>query len=502
MRYIDNFLNAITMYRLVLYCLLVLAGLSILFAFTGVLPYSGLYMLLSFFVLAFAAYGFNMLLEKLWRIPANTESYAITSLILFFVLAPATTVFEFIALVLAVAVALAGKFLLAPRGKIVFNPAAFAAVVVGIPALTLPIWWIASPVMLIPTGVAGFLIARKIRRVTMVLVFVGAALLAALGRADFSVPLLPQAWDMIASGPLIFLASIMLTEPSTTPGTSRLRLFYAALVGILYGTPFSIWEFHNTPELSLLLGNLFSYATGFKTRLVLYLKEKKDLGSSLYEFVFVPNRKLQFSAGQYLEWTLGHDSPDTRGNRRYFTIASSPTEPELRIGVKIADKASSYKRALQELAPGEQVFAGQLAGNFTLPEDTSKKIVGIAGGIGITPFRSMVKQMLDRNERRDIVLFYAATDPSQFIYKDMFKDAEKLGLKTVYVLSGAKEIPAGWQGKTGFITKEMVEAEVGMASSRLYYLSGPNVMVENYSKLLRSMGVPYQHIKTDYFPGY
>jgi glycine betaine catabolism B len=503
MRYIDNFLNNITMYRLVLYGTAVLGALGIVFAFVGVLPFNGPLMLLSMAVLVFVAYAVNILFGKLFTVPVNSESSAITGFILFLVLAPASSIPEFGFLALAAVVAMASKFLLSPRGKIIFNPAALAAVLIGIPGLLAPIWWIASVGMTLPVLVVSFLIVRKVRRISMALVFIAVAvvgiLIANIGAGESWTG---QLAGVFVSWPILFFAGVMLTEPSTTPGTKNLRTLYAAFVGVLFVLPFNIGPLYNTPELALVIGNLFSYVIGFKQRAVLYLKEKIELGPMLYEFVFVPNRKISFAAGQYLEWTLSHSNTDTRGNRRYFTIASSPEEDVLRVGVKVADGASSFKRALSSLPEGGEVFAGQLSGNFTLPEDTNQKIVGIAGGIGITPFRSQVQHMLDTNQKRDFVLFYAAPDPAQFVYEEVFAQAEKLGVKIVYVLSGAKEIPASWQGKTGFITKEMIQQEVSDYQNRMYYLSGPNVMVENYVKLLRSMGVSRSRIKTDYFPGY
>ncbi|TGV95790.1 FAD-dependent oxidoreductase, partial [Mesorhizobium sp. M2E.F.Ca.ET.154.01.1.1] len=115
-------------------------------------------------------------------------------------------------------------------------------------------------------------------------------------------------------------------------------------------------------------------------------------------------RKLAFQAGQYLEWTLGLDRSDNRGNRRYFTVASSPTEQSVRLGVKFYPKSSAFKQALGTMRPGGTIHAAQLAGDFTLPSDPKIKIAFLAGGIGITPFRSMLQYLIDRNESRPIVV--------------------------------------------------------------------------------------------------
>ena len=120
---------------------------------------------------------------------------------------------------------------------------------------------------------------------------------------------------------------------------------------------------------------------------MLRLKEKVQLAPDIYDFIFVPTRKFAFAPGQYMEWTLGHDEPDSRGNRRYFTLASSPTENTLRLGVKFYQQSSSFKSALLAMDQQSEIVAAQVAGDFVLPDDPRQKCVFIAGGIGITPFR-------------------------------------------------------------------------------------------------------------------
>ena len=104
------------------------------------------------------------------------------------------------------------------------------------------------------------------------------------------------------------------------------------------------------------------------------------------------------------------------------------------MGVKFYDKPSTYKKTLISLNNGGIVVAGQLAGDFTLPEEKDKKLVFIAGGIGVTPFRSMIKYLVDNNEKRDIVIFYSNKRFNDIAYKDIFDQAEKkLALKLFIV---------------------------------------------------------------------
>src|SRR5438067_12955651 len=111
----------------------------------------------------------------------------------------------------------------------------------------------------------------------------------------------------------------------------------------------------------------------------------------MMNFVFKPSHRLAFEPGQYMEVTLAHAKPDSRGNRRFFTIASSPTEDYLNLGVRFYEDSSSFKKALSRIDGRTTIIAGQVGGDFTLPPDPRQKLAFIAGRIGITPFRRMWK---------------------------------------------------------------------------------------------------------------
>jgi glycine betaine catabolism B len=128
--------------------------------------------------------------------------------------------------------------------------------------------------------------------------------------------------------------------------------------------------------------------------------------------------------------------------------------------------------------------------------------VFIAGGIGVTPFRSMIKNMIENGTRRDAVLFYSAANTDEFVYKDIFKKAEELGVKSVYVYGGKEAPPKGWVGETGYITEAMIKKYAPDFKERTFYLSGPIAMVNNYKALLSGMGIGNLKIVTDYFPGF
>ncbi len=506
MKIIDNFLNGFTMYKVVLYGLLMLAGISILFGAFGLLYYKPLNLLGSLLILGITCYVSNELFARMLKAPTNSESYLITAIILFFIFDPLSKPEQALTLFLAGFIAMASKYVLAFKHKHIFNPAAVSAVILGLLGNGDALWWIGSDVLLPMVAIIGFLIVRKIRRFSMVLSFMAAATIsiAFVGVVfNKTVPLdaITQAY---ISFPLVFFAIAMLTEPLTTPPRNNLRIIYAVIVGLLFGAQFEIGPLFSTPELALVMGNIFSFAVSPKQRLQLLLKEKRQLASGMYEFIFSSYQKLPFLPGQYLEWTLPHKKADIRGNRRYFTIASSPTEQKIKLGVRIQEKdSSSFKKALQDMKSGDTMAASQLAGDFTLNENPSKKLAFIAGGIGVTPFRSMIRDMLDTKQKRDVVFLYTVPHPNELAYRDIFEKAGKeIGMKYYYIVTRPENAPADWTGKKGRIDEAMIKEVAPDYMERIFYLSGPNAMVETYKQLLKKLGVPSRNIKTDFFPGF
>lgn len=248
------------------------------------------------------------------------------------------------------------------------------------------------------------------------------------------------------------------------------------------------------------------------------LVKKEQLTKTVWEFWFGGERLPNWQAGQYMEWILPHSNPDKRGTRRFFTLASSPTEKELMIATKIIEPASTFKVALKNLNIGDSIIARGVDGDFVLPKSQQEKLVFIAGGIGITPFRSMIKYLLDTGEKRDIVLLYSNKDSSDVAFSELFNEAKKIGVKTInYFTSGSPisnsirvedDSVTSAKGKNtedivyGFITAEEIQIKVLNWQERTFYISGPEPMVEAYEKMLNSIGVKRRQIKTDYFPGY
>ena len=500
---IDRLIDGITMYRLTLYALLVLLGIATLQSALGLLPFAPLALLASTAFLVVMCWAANTLLARILRVPTNIESAAITALILACIIDPARSQGDFQMLGWAAIAAMASKYVLARHGKHVFNPAAITAVITALAFGISVSWWIGTTSMLPIVTLCGLVLVRKVRQGGMVASFFAAALAgASLLALVLGTPIVPALRQVVLLSPLMFFGSIMLTEPLTAPPTRGWKRIYGALTGILFLPQVHVGALYSTPELALVVGNLFAYVVSPKYRVALTLKRRQKLSPDVINFVFAPSRPLAFAPGQYVECTLGHAHPDSRGNRRYFTLASSPTEPNVQLGVRFYPQGSSFKRTLRAMGPQEQLAAGQVAGDFTLPRDPKQKLVLIAGGIGITPYRSMLKYLLDTEERRDIALLYSAKTLSELVYSDVLNEAHtRLGTKVVYTLTDLQSIPHNWNGWRGRIDARMIQEAVPDYHSRLFYLSGPPEMVSGCERVLQEIGVKPSQIKRDFFPG-
>ncbi len=497
---VEQLLDKTTMYRTVLYALLGLVAVSLAFGAIGVIPQTVTEQLLSLAVVMVVCYGVNVVWGRILGVAVNHESAAITALILYFLINPARELAALHIIALAALVAMSSKYLLVYRKQHLVNAAA-----VGILALSLSgyydaTWWIATSAMFVPLVIAGVAVVSKVRR------WVPVSAVVVVGYATF----LFEEWrfgsDIVAtwsvyflSYPALFLGFFMLTEPFSMPPTKKLQAGYGALVGFLSSTALLQPLVTMSPELALVVGNLAAYPFTLRRKLLLTLQSKREIASGTWEFSFTKPVGLTFAPGQYLEWMLPHSSADTRGIRRYFTIASAPTEDALRLALKVPVPGSSYKQALSTLPVGGVVIASQLAGDFTLSSNVAQKVGWIAGGIGVTPFRSQLQYLLDTKRTQDTVLFYCNNYSTDAAYTDLWATATAaLPFRLVPVF--AKEAPAP-EYETGYLTADMLSRVCPDVLERTWFVSGPPPMVSATVSTLKSLGVPSGQIVCDFFPG-
>lgn len=488
---IDTFLNHFTMYKVLLYSLRVLIGIAAAEAFLGWVGYEWWQILLSPVILVTVCYITNLGLAKLLKVPHNVESYIITANILVFLLPPPTSVMRAVLLALAGVTAIASKYVIVLHGRHLFNPAAAGAFVISISGLLGATWWVATPALAPAVAVIAFIVLRKQRAFTLFASFAIAAtgLYLVTNSLIGGQPAGTVVSNLFLSWPLLFMGSIMLTEPSTLPPVRYGQIWYGILVGLLFTSQLSWGSLGTTPQLSLLIGNLLAALAFPALGVMLRLKQTTQISPTSYELSFdQPAERLQFVPGQYMEWTLEHPKWDFRGNRRTFSIASSPTESEVRIGTKKYDPSSTFKNALLSMKPGDKLRAAHIAGSFTLPTDPQTPLLLVAGGIGVTPIRSMVKYLTDTNQQRNCVVIYLAASDQEFVFKDILDAGQAVGIQTQYI--------------TGKLDADGFKKAVPDAAERTVYLSGPDGMVTNFRKTMRKLGVPALHIHTDHFTGY
>ncbi|MGH7239466.1 MAG: oxidoreductase, partial [Candidatus Saccharimonadales bacterium] len=334
---------------------------------------------------------------------------------------------------------------------------AIAVILTALGANQTASWWVGTAVMLPFILIGGLMIARKTRRGIMVSSFFLSVALATIiysliGHAS----VFTNIKSLVTTSAIFFLGFIMLTEPYTSPSAKGKQVWYAALVGALFPPQVHIARYYTSPEIALGIGNIFTALFEPKKRLLPKLKQKHKISSSSAEFVFDPGSSLNYKPGQYMEWTLPHDSPDNRGDRRYFTLSSSPTERDIKIGVKFYDPSSSFKIALLNIESDTPIAAAKLGGDFTLPDDLDQSLVFIAGGIGITPFRSMIKYLIDMRIRpKSLTLLYAVNNPQDIAYRKLLDSAaDILNMHIVYVLAAGGNRTVNT--RPGLITADLI----------------------------------------------
>ena len=500
----DRLLNKVTMYRLVIYYLTGLLAVAYVQNARGAIDFPWVAMVGTQLIAVGGCWIVNWIFARTFRTPVNSDSAIITGLILALIVGPALNQSDYVFVAWAATLAMASKYIISINHVHIFNPAAIAVVLTWLAAGQTASWWIGTASMTPFVIIGGLLLVRKIRRADVVFTFLWSALFvtlawSALNGNSFTHALHAGVYD----SPIWFLAFVMMTEPVTLPPTRGWQTAYAILAGILVVPQLHLGSFYFSPELALVIANGAFVPFRSMQKRQLFLDRALALGPGLMDFIYTPTRKLAYEPGQYMEWTLDHDRADSRGKRRYFTLASSPTERTVRIGVKFSPDGSSYKQVMAgDVARGAPIIASQVAGDFTMPHDPNQKLAFIAGGIGVTPFRSMVKYLTDRREHRDIVMLYANRRFDEILYGDVFQAAQRaFRFRPVLVVSDGTTVPKNWPGQIGRIDAKLIARLVPDYQDRIFYISGSPEMVRSVSASLHTLGVSTSKIKTDYFSG-
>lgn len=221
-----------------------------------------------------------------------------------------------------------------------------------------------------------------------------------------------------------------------------------------------------------------------------------------------------YAAGQYAFFDIGGVYNDPEGPVRHFSLASSPTEEEIMISTRIRD--TPYKKRLSSLEIGSKAKVTKPLGKFVLHDDYSKPAVLLSGGIGVTPFRSMIRYATDKQLPIRIVMFDSNRNIANTLYKEEFDEwlDKNKNLEIVYTItekeddnqpSSANDVNKEWKGERGRIDKAMLERHLNdnEIKNSIYYICGPPGMLDALKGLLQdSIQVPKDQIRTEEFTGY
>jgi len=437
------------------------------------------------------------------RARPEIESVLVTSLIVFLLFSPRLDAPSLLGTAIAGLVAGASRFLVARLGRHMFNPAALGALVValiagvldlaGAPVIAAPSWWVATPPLLPFVAVGALIVCYRSSVVTIALAYiVVAAGFRTFQFLSFGIPFGDALATIFGSLPLVFAAGFMLSEPQTLPPRWWQRLLVAIVAAIVTSVPFTFGPIYSSPELGLVIANVLAFGFGARAAIRLTVTSVIRDGQNVM-LRLRPSTPVAHAAGQAIELLVPHRPRDFRGRRRVFSIASAPDAEELEVAFSMPPHPSSAKRALAAMSPGDELRANRVFGDFTAPGVGTEAVL-VAGGIGVTPFLSMLR---DADPRHDYVLVYRTRAEVPAFLAEL----EATGARVVLSCPVAPEpMPAGWVwlGPGRFDGEDLMSA-VPDLPGRVAYVSGPPAMVGALSAQLRRAGV--RRIRRDVFSG-
>lgn len=231
------------------------------------------------------------------------------------------------------------------------------------------------------------------------------------------------------------------------------------------------------------------------------LKGRREIARGTMAFHLEKPPGFAYRAGQFCELALIQPpETDGEGNSRAFTLASAPHEDDLMVATRMRDTA--FKRVLKSLPLGTELLLDGPFGSFTLHGDATIPAVFLAGGIGVTPARSIALQAAHDRLPHRVTLFDSNRTPADAAFLDEFTRARTANPNFMFVATMSEPAGGDWKGETGVITGEMVRKFVTDLNAPIYYLSGPNAMVVAMRTLLEQAGVRDHMIRTEEFSGY
>jgi ferredoxin-NADP reductase len=233
------------------------------------------------------------------------------------------------------------------------------------------------------------------------------------------------------------------------------------------------------------------------------LLNRVEVAKDTMAFHFEKPLGFDFKPGQSVDLTLMNPpETDSEGNTRTFSIASAPFENQLVFATRMRDTA--FKRSLKNIALGTAVKMDSAMGSFTLHKNAAKPAVFLAGGIGITPFFSIVRQADHDHALHKLHLFCSNRRPEDTPFLDTLKGLEKTNpnFKLVCTMTDMAKSTKEWKGETGLLDKGMLSRHLTTLQGPIYYIAGPPAMVAGVRKVLVAANVDEDDIRTEDFAGY
>ena len=220
-------------------------------------------------------------------------------------------------------------------------------------------------------------------------------------------------------------------------------------------------------------------------------------------FHFTRPSGFDFRAGQAIDITLiNPPETDSEGNTRTFSIASPPFEDWLTIATRMRD--SAFKRVLRNAPQGIEVGVEGPSGSLTLHKNATKPAVFLAGGIGITPFLDIVRQVAKDKSNHQLYLFYSNRRPEDAPFLDILRSVAQEHPQFHFVAT-MTEMEAShwtWTGETGMVNAGMLFQHVPDPVGPIYYIAGPPAMVAAMRQMLLTANVDEDDVRTEEFAGY
>ncbi|HCS57104.1 MAG TPA: oxidoreductase [Gordonia polyisoprenivorans] len=515
----------LTMHRAVLVALLALAVVSfIVAAADSDFAYTPEQLLVSL-VIALAVTGAGTYLcAALVRVPPGADSWAITALILFFLMPGVSDAASAVSMVIAAGAAAISKYVVVWRRRLILNPAVVGAIaayavsyagvsIAGVP-LSSPFWWVAAEPLFYPMLIIGILLVTALREWWLVTIF----LLATL--ATVGVLQVTQGGQdlqfVFVSSPTLFLAAVMLPEPLTSP-TSRIhRAVYAIIVAVLmnWQQTFEITDAYSlefVPQIALGVGCVYAFVVRLVAqrgagRVVLDTYVDR-IAENTYRVRAQTTLPLRFAPGQWAMVSAPRwSAPLWQRTRRVFSYAEAPGENPAEFAFTVPSaRVSTFKSDLIE-SRRSRLYLDATGGDFTLERRVGRHpLVLLAAGIGITPYRSMLRTLTLGDGRPDLswlTVVHVVGAAERTVYDDDLDILRAAGAR-VEVTSDDAGLTAGIAEPAALVDLAGRAVHSGDAH---YLVSGNPAFVRTTAATIRRTDTTtrwaFWRIRTDAFLGY